>query len=249
MPTPAEIILSKVPLPTHLDSAEIRSRVAREIRERALFSARMASMQYLKSLQRVLAAYADGQLNAADARLRLMGVLDSLGLSEGSNALTDPGSARRLNLILQTQKQMAAAVARIDSQSPAILEQWPAWRLTRFGSRREPRTDWLRRWQAAGEAVGWKGAHRRLLVALKSSPIWEALGRGAGGFRDTLGNPYPPFAYGSGMDWEDVSAEETERLGLDPTSAHPQRASLAPDERDILEAMGRTGLSAKDFAL
>ena len=233
MPTPAEIILSKVPLPTHLDSAEIRSRVAREIRERALFSARMASMQYLKSLQRVLAAYADGQLNAADARLRLMGVLDSLGLSEGSNALTDPGSA----------------VARIDSQSPAILEQWPAWRLTRFGSRRIPREDWLRRWQAAGEAVGWQGAHRRLLVALKSSPIWEALGRGAGGFRDTLGNPYPPFAYGSGMDWEDVSAEETERLGLDPTSAHPQRASLAPDERDILEAMGRTGLSAKDFAL
>lgn len=247
MPTPAEIILAKIPLPTHLDSAGLRERWAAEIRRRAFFSARMASMGYIRTLQRVCAAYAEGTINAADARMRLRGVLDALGLSDGSGGLTDHGSDRRLGLILDTQRQMAATAARLELQTPEVLAQWPAWRLTRFVGRSVPRDDWPRRWRAAGEAVGWQGASRTRMVALKASPIWKALGDGAGGFKDTLGNPYPPFAYGSGMDWEDVGAEEAQRLGLPTASAAPQKASLDPADREILEAMRKTGLRAEDF--
>ncbi|MGN0886658.1 MAG: hypothetical protein ACI4RT_06635 [Candidatus Spyradenecus sp.] len=77
------------------------------------------------------------------------------------------------------------------------------------------------------EAVGWQGARKgRRMVALKSSPIWEALGNGAGGFRDTLGNPYPPFAYGSSYEWSELSRAEAQALGLlkavENSAAHPQ---------------------------
>lgn len=247
MPSVAERILAKTPLPTHLDSATIRARVAAEIRQRAFFSARMTSMTYLKQLQTIVAAYAHGEVNAADARWRCQQVLGGLGLDRGGHSLADHGSARRLNLILETQRKMATSVARLDALDTDELEDWPAWRLERYGSRAVPREDWHARWKRAGDACGWVGAVKGDFVALKTSPIWAALGEGAGGFKDTLGNPYPPFAYGSGLDWTDVSAAEATRLGLTLTHQTPQRASLAPDEREILEAMGKTGLRPEDL--
>ena len=83
-----------------------------------------------------------------------------------------------------------------------------------MGTRAVLRTDWPQRWKAAGERVAWRGAHRTKMVALKSSPIWQALGDGAGGFRDTLGNPYPPFAFGSSYEWVPVDRLEARELGL-----------------------------------
>ncbi|MBR5591986.1 MAG: hypothetical protein IKW38_05565 [Kiritimatiellae bacterium] len=56
------------------------------------------------------------------------------------------------------------------------------------------------------------------MVALKTSPIWAALGQGAGGFKDTLGNPYPPFAFGSSYEWSELSILEAQDLGLLPKS-------------------------------
>ena len=81
-------------------------------------------------------------------------------------------------------------------------------------------------------------------IALKSSPIWQALGDGVGGFTDTLGNPYPPFAYSSGMDWQAVDRDTCEKLGLVKSSSPasmPERPSLSPTERDIKEAIDRYG--------
>ncbi|MBR2939389.1 MAG: hypothetical protein IKC15_05980, partial [Kiritimatiellae bacterium] len=80
--------------------------------------------------------------------------------------------------------------------------------------RKVPRDDWDRRWAAAGAATGWQGACSDDYVALKDSPIWAALGEGAGGFRDAIGNPFPPFAFGSGMSWARVSRAEAAELGL-----------------------------------
>jgi hypothetical protein len=236
----ADVILSKFIFPTHLDSVEIREQVAEAIRQRAFYSARMACKSYLEQLQRVCAAYAKGDINAADARARAQSVLDSLGLSDPSSyKMVDPGSTQRLNLILKTQRAMAASVARLDRQTPAILDQWPAWRLERYGSRSAPRQDWPARWKAAGDAVGWQGASKREMVALKTSPIWKALGQGVGGFHDALGNPYPPFAYSSGLGWSDVTREEAERLGIleDAPLGPPPRASLTPTEQEIADAM------------
>lgn len=108
MPSPEATILAKTPLPMPWGSDEIRERYAAQIRERAFFSARTIQMDYVRRLQEVCAEYAAGRINAADARTGLQAVLDELGLSDRTGALTDLGSARRLNLILRTQRQMAA---------------------------------------------------------------------------------------------------------------------------------------------
>lgn len=89
------------------------------------------------------------------------------------------------------------------------------------------------------------------MAALKSSPVWEALGNGAGGFRDALGNPYPPFAYGSGLDWEDVDADGARALGLladGEEAGAPGPAALTPGEREIAEAIKRLGGDFRSIA-
>ena len=90
------------------------------------------------------------------------------------------------------------------------------------------------------------------MVALKTSPIWAALGNGAGGYRDTLGNPFPPFAYGSGLAWADVSRDEAIELGLISSSdaaLSPQEApSLSPSDADIADAASRLGFDADIFS-
>ena len=117
--------------------------------------------------------------------------------------------------VLRTQSRMAASVARANSQTVGTCYAFPAWELVRYKESRVLR-DWKARWKAAGDATGWVGAIRDsdVMVALKNSPIWQALGDGVGGYNDTLGNPYPPFAFSSGMDWSGVRRDECIKLGL-----------------------------------
>lgn len=250
--TAAEIQRLKDLLPTGLGSGEIRENIAADILRRSVFSARMESARYLARLRDTLAALSAGEINEADARARLLASLAEMGHSPlDGGGMANPASIRRLELVLSTNRQMAASVARLSEETPATLAQWPAWRLTRMEGRGAPRDDWQRRWKAAGDAVGWEGARRTSglypdwdMAALKSSPVWAALGSGAGGFRDALGNPYPPFAYGSGLDWEDVDADGARALGLladgEETGA-PGHATLTPGEREIAEAVRRLG--------
>lgn len=249
MPTISEIILSKIPTATALDTAGILARWPQRLREQALFSAQMTLQGYLERLQGVLAQVADGRLEESAARMALRAKLDELGYAPSGEGLKDAASRARLDLILRTNRQTAASMAQLArSEDPVMLLRFPAWELVPGGYRKQHRTDWPARWRAAGASVGWKGAHRTRMAALKTSPIWQALGDGVGGFRDTLGNPYPPFAYGSGMDWEDVEAEEAEHLGLHTeTTTAPRKASLAPSDRELLEAMRKTGLRPEDF--
>ncbi len=228
-------------LPTTLGSEEIRERIAADILRRSIFSAQMAYEPYLADLRGALADIAAGRVGEADAVDRLTRSLAAIGHSPmDGDGILNPASRRRLALIIDTNRQMAASVARLHSQSPAVVDAYPAWKLTRLEDRRAPRADWQRRWRAAGEAVGWEGALQTsgiypdwAMVALKSSPIWAALGNGAGGFRDALGNPYPPFAYGSGLDWDDVERERCERLGLigpDDVAQVPEIPKIGPGE-------------------
>jgi hypothetical protein len=92
---------------------------------------------------------------------------------------------------------------------------WPGWEIVQLGWF-DPLSDcpdarseeWERRWSAAGESVQWKGARKSRMWAFKDSPIWVALGAGAGGFIDALGYPYPPFVFGSRKWWRAVPREE-----------------------------------------
>jgi len=253
--TPAEIERLKDLLPTTLGSAEIREQLAADILRRSVFSAHMASVPYLAKIRDVCSAILDGSINQAEARTRLLTVLHQLGYdTETGNPtdLRDPASERRLNLIVDTQRQMAASVSRLMQQDEGTLEQFPGWELCRMGSRALPRQDWLHRWNAAGESVNWEGAVKHPIygdvnaygfLALKSSPIWAAIGDGAGGFNDTLGNPYPPFAYSSGMAWLDADRATCERYGLDvrTVAAPSDRPTLSPSEQDILDAIDTYG--------
>ena len=257
--TPAEIIRLKELLPTILGSEEIREQIATDILQRSIFSARMESAHYLKRLREVCTELLTGEINHGTAIADLGSLLEQMGHSAEDGALTNPASERRLQLILDTQTQMAASVARLQSQTPDTVYFTPAWELIRFEPRRIPRADWPQRWQAAGESVGWEGALTLRgitgdrMIALKSSPIWQALGNGVGGFTDTLGNPYPPFAYSSGMDWIGVDREECIQLGLiapdeeSPDPAALSAVSLAPDGIDYQDAAARYGFSVEDF--
>ena len=242
---PEDIERVKDLLPTSLGSAEIRSQIAADILRRSVFSARMAPAPYLARIREVATAMAAGEINRADARAQLLTVLEQMGHSpQDDGGLRNPASIRRLNLILDTQTQMASSVARISEQTDATLNLFPAWELTRLETRAVPRADWMQRWAAAGNAVNWEGAVRRQMIALKGSPIWQALGEGAGGFADTLGNPYPPFAYSSGLDWLDVDRETCEKLGLlrpGETATAPSANTLSPGEADIADAIKRYG--------
>ena len=257
--TPADIIRVKELLPTSLGSDEIRARVAKEILRRSVFSARVAEASVLAAVRDVCAAFAAGEIGAARAREALHAALARAGVPTAGadpDDLRDPAAERRLNLVLETQRGMAASAAQLLAQNAGTLDRFPAWLLTRLASRRAPRGDWDRRWRAAGESVGWAGAYPRHIhddgggyVALKGSPIWQALGDGAGGFRDALGNPFPPFAYASGLGWLQVGRAACERLGLikdGEDAGAPGAPDLSPGERDIIDAARRYGIG-EDF--
>ena len=248
--TAADIQRIKDLLPTSLGSDELRSSIASDILRRSVFSARMESARYLARIREVCAQVSEGSINQATARARLLETLSQMGHSPlDGGGLANPASIRRLNLIVDTQRQMAASVSRIQTQTPAVLERWPAWELTRLVGKAVPREDWPARWRNAGESIGWEGALKDRFIALKTSPIWQALGDGAGGFRDTLGNPYPPFAYSSGMAWVAVDRETCERLGLSvPEPETVPSASLSPAEKDIADAASRLGFTLEDLA-
>ena len=253
---PAEIERLKELLPTSLGSAEVREQIAADILRRSVFSARMEWARYLGEVRDVVSEMLEGKIERGEGERRLLRVLAALGHPPSPEAteggpLTDPASERRIKLVLDTQCQMAESVARLSQQTEEIVDQFPGWELCRVGERRLPRKDWLARWNSAGEAVGWEGAVSHPIygdataygfLALKSSPIWQALGAGAGGFRDTLGNPFPPFCYSSGMAWLDADRETCERFGLDTgAAAAPKAASLSPAEAEILEAARAVG--------
>ena len=218
MASVAEIIGLKTPTPTALDTAGIRAQWSQRLREQALFSARMTLQGYLDRVQTVLMQVADGTLDTSAARLALTDKLAELGYTPEpgtAGTLRDARTLARLNLVLKTNRQTAASLAQLaESEDPQVAALFPAWELASGGYRKQHRTDWPQRWKAAGERVAWQGAHRTKMVALKSSPIWQALGDGAGGFRDTLGNPYPPFAFGSSYEWVPVDRLEAKELGL-----------------------------------
>lgn len=251
MMKPEDILRIKELLPTHLGSEEIREKIASEILRRSIFSARMASVTYLAHVRDVCAEVVAGRMNRADATLALTKVLEQIGHSpQDEGNLSNPANQRRLDLIVDTQRQMAASQAQVMSQTVDTLDDYPGWELKRFVGKSAPREDWHKRWAAAGDAVGWVGAARHTgnfpewsFIALKNSPIWEALGDGAGGFKDALGNPFPPFAYSSGLAWDDVERARCEKLGLieEDEQITLKESSLAPSEADYARVSEQTG--------
>lgn len=125
------------------------------------------------------------------------------------------------------------------------VDEYPAWELHRLYDRKVPRgfkqtkaglvpvpddawDDLDGRWVRACIAANDIQALRvfqttKRMVALKSSGVWSALGKGAGGYTDTLGNPFAPFAFNSGYGTDGVPLKECIELGLLEKGEQPAR--------------------------
>lgn len=221
--------------PTWMGTVEIRE-LKRAVKEHAVFSARTTNAVYLDELkqriERYLANGYDG--DQAKLRLELKDILtrmqydpvtgfpgdEKLGIPPArAGSLQDLSSDRRINLILDTQlKLMAGKGQEQQGLSEAALDLFPAYELIRIEARRVPR-EWLKDWETAAENVDWQGVSKDAfkqgrMIALKTSPIWAAVGSSAL-FPDALDVSHPPFRFGSGMGWEVKDRETALRWGLD----------------------------------
>lgn len=228
-------------MPTDLTSAEIRTLDA-NVRRTSFFSAQtlledllgaykekigvMLNPETEQRADRVTEENPEGDvttgLTRPYARLAIKQLLGEMGYSPepgDEGTIKDLSSDARINLVLDTNVESAQGAGRfIQMNNPDIVDEFPAQELYRLESRVKVR-DWEERWNAAADESGDDDAARVLkesgrMVALKASPIWDSLGDGAGGYDDTLGNPYPPFAFNSGMWVQSVSRADAEELGL-----------------------------------
>lgn len=224
-----EYLQAKQLLPTTLGSARLRA-LEGGVQRRAFFSARVTQAEILSEAQRLTETIA-GQitetqsngderlLSIAEAKRQLLDTIQGLGYDPGADVGTikDLTSDQRLNLIVETNVLDAQGYGRHEqAQDQDLVDVTPAWELVRMVFSRVPR-DWKERWAAALDATTTEGATppgSGRMVALKNHPVWQALGEGAGGYTDTLGNPWPPFAFNSGMNVVDVAREDAIALGL-----------------------------------
>lgn len=178
-------------------------------------------------------------LHPATAAESLRNRLADLGYSpkpgeEGT--IKDLSSNARINLVISTNVQTAQGAGELVRRNadedavdlyPALELLWEddssevprGQKRTKEGLMPDPRNGWPARWMAAAAEADDTDAERIFrtlgrMVALKSSGIWRALGQGAGGYEDTLGNPYPPYAFNSSIVDQEVDREEAEALKL-----------------------------------
>lgn len=151
-----------------------------------------------------------------------------------------PELAEKLNLDfkIKVAREVAQGAGRFVADQTNV-DEYPAWELKRVYDRDVPRGEepthpsdpWPTRWVKAAESIE-DGEdliailqHTGRMVALKDSPIWQALGDGAGGYDDALGNPFAPFAFNSGFDTEGVSYNDCVEIGLLRQGQKPEPAN------------------------
>ncbi len=262
------ILLAPMPFLEALDSREVRSLLPTSgrtrdfaaldtaIKQRAMFSATVTSTKLLQKYDDLINGILTGQIDQASARVTIMDLLEEMGyVADPNNAggLQDLASPRRINVTLETNVDMARGYGwREQGMDPDVLDEFPAQELFRAFGPSDPsrQRDWATRWaKAGGEFFGER------MIALKTDSVWRKLGDPEL-FPDGLGNPWPPFAFHSGMDVRDIGRDEAQSLGIiqPNTELLPQpidlNAELAakPDVRAtwLREALLETGLGEFD---
>lgn len=229
-------LLKRGIMPTGMGHAEIQA-LGKAVLDRSFWSARNTLTDILDMMKGEVGAILeptteiDPETNLprtagtdfASARLRIQQAYERIGYEpepgkEGT--IQDLSSTARVDLVLKTNAQIAQGYGYArQGQSEEVLDMWPCQELLRLEDRKVPRGDWPERWEAACAEAGDKEAETCFaetgrMVARKDSEVWQALGDGAGGFDDTLGNPYEPFAFNSGLGTQDVPRKESVELGL-----------------------------------
>lgn len=230
-------------VPTALSSTDLRE-LAADVKRAALFSARMTQMRPLQALAEGLTAMLEGTGNVADAKLLLSEVYAALGYDAEAGGfpqdapgtvepatrgtLRDLNSQRRMELTITTNYRMVAneAFVKRTTEDEQRRYQFPCYELVRIEPRITPRgfirrkggdldiapgEDWPSRFVAAGGELYEKGTR---MIAPKGSDVWVQLGAGAGGYKDTLGNPFAPFAFHSGYGLRELPRGECLLIGV-----------------------------------
>lgn len=206
------------------------------IRLRALFSAQVTEVGILDEIQSAVSSFTAGRVDQSSLRVQLRDVVQRSGYRadpEDFGTLRDLTSDARLNLILETNRQMAEGYGHyVEGNDPAILDEWPAQELVRVIDSKVKRK-WKRRWIDAGGRF-WAGPHR--MMALKNDPVWRRLSR--------FDLPYAPFDFNSGMDLSDVDRDEAVELGL-----IDEDEQLVPPRVDDLNATLQASPNVRSEAL
>ena len=235
-------------LPTSGKTADLQQ-LSGAIKRRALFSATVENVNQLQKISDATNAVLTGQSDEATVRLGIKQLLADMGYQpdpEKAGGLQDLASTARINLQIDTNVDVARGYGwDLQGQQPDVLDEWPAQELIRDFAPKGRERDWAARWaRCGGEFFDGR------MIALKNSPIWSQLGDSSI-FPDGLDNPYPPFAFNSGMGVRDIARDEAEQLGLiEPNQeVFPRDLSFnaelqaSPDVRDerlraMLEATG-----------
>lgn len=215
--------------PTDMSSAEIQQ-LDQALRLRSVFSARTTNAQYAQAIADITDQLLAGTINEATGRMLLQEMAHLLNYDPAKGfpgddptrippaevgSLRDLSSEARTHLVLDTQERVAANYAyQRAGQTDEARYQYPAYELVRIYVRKQERENWVQRFIAAGGQL-----YDGRMIAPKDSDVWVNLGNGMGGYTDTLGNGFPPFAFGSGMGWREVPRDECITLGV-----------IAPDE-------------------
>lgn len=155
---------------------------------------------------------------------------------EGTDGVGDIGATMNMGFYLRVAEEVAKGGMNFVAQNwdQERVDEWPALEFHRLYEREVPRgeevvkgvvqtwngwDDGDGRWVAACEEAGDDDAAEVFsstgrCVALKSSGVWQALGDGAGGYTDTLGNQFEPFAFNSGWGTDEVDRKDAVELGL-----------------------------------
>lgn len=239
-------------LPNSLSSDELMA-LDPLIRKRAVFSARVDDSRHLTVLDNIIGMILDPEHNPdgsprqpgqymteARARLLLRTHLEQLGYqpTDGDEGgLKDLRSEQRIRVQLDYPVSFARNFGHAKQMNdPSVLDEFPGQRLLPSYAD-EPRGDawWSARWRAAG----LPGPFGSDFVALRSDPGWSRL--------SIFGYSYPPFAWGSKREVEDVDRETCEAYGLiapgetpaptDLGEATPLVATIPAGSDDLMSAI------------
>jgi hypothetical protein len=226
-----------------LDSAAWRG-VPYQLRDRAFFSAKVNDLKTLQEMKtRVQAglSWKPGEdngpvMDAGRFSKEMRAILINGGVRtaapEELGTLRDILATQRTALVFKTQTDMARGWASLKTgMDPDILDAVPAYEFTRIVPRRNPRPSsfWDARWATAVAQVNGEGCMVSPKVALKPSPVWQALGD-----LGPFGNPFDPFDFGTGMGREDRDRDYCETVGLLERN-QPVEPGKVPDLTERME--------------
>jgi hypothetical protein len=219
LPRAVEVISNKTPLGSRLGSAEW-ALVSAEIRQRAMFSARVEEERYLISMQdklqqRILLGRNEGTLMDRSRFIaEMQDDLRQFGYEPDPRkrgSLQDLSSAGRLGLIYDMNLAQAEGYAGWKTGMDAdILDAAPARELVRLANRIDKRP-WPAIWREHGgqfygePSPDFPEAEGRM-IALATDKIWKAISE--------FGSPWPPFRWGSGVGTRNVRRRIAEEFGL-----------------------------------